>query len=161
MLTIQSFILSSFLSLLHPFYVSIIDVNHNTKDKNVEISVRIFVDDFETTLNKNSKKSIDITKSVDNVEVNKLVQNYVQSKLQMYIDGKFHPFQYVGFEIQKESVWIYFEVPNITSIKKIHFNCTLLYDFQEKQMNIFNVKANGTEKNYKLDYPKSTVDFSW
>ncbi len=161
MLSIQSFILSTLLSLLHPFYVSVIDVNHNVKDKNVEISIRIFVDDFEATLKKNYQRNFDLHKSTNDVQVNKIITNYIETKLQIVIDGKPIAMNYLGYEVQKESVWIFLEINNINRIKKINFNCNLLYDYQNKQMNIFNVKANGSEKNYKLDYPKNTLAFEW
>ncbi len=155
------FILTSLLAFLHPFYVSVIDINHNAKDKNVEISIRIFVDDFESTLKKNYHRNFDLHKSANDVQVNKLITNYIESKLQIVIDAKPQALHYLGFEVQKESVWIFLEINNINQFKKINFNCNLLYDFQDKQMNIFNAKANGSEKNYKLDYPKNTLAFEW
>ena len=161
MLNISSLILSSFLTLIHPFFVSVIDIKHNAKDKNVEMSIRVFTDDLEATIKKNIHTNIDLSIGTTKPEVNKLVANYIQSKLQLIINDKPQTIKYVGYEIQKESVWIYVEINDIPAIKKMNINCNLLYDYQTKQSNIFNVKANGTEKNYKLDYPNSNVEFSW
>ena len=155
------FILSWLLTLMHPFFVSVIDVNHNAKDKNIEISVKIFVDDFEATLKKNYQRNIDLHKASNDVQVNKLIHNYIETKLQIVIDGKPQTMNYLGFDVQKESVWIFLEVNEIHHLKKINFNCNLLYDFEQKQMNIINAKANGLEKNYRLDYPKSSLEFVW
>ena len=155
------FILSWLLTLMHPFFVSVIDVNHNAKDKNIEISVKIFVDDFEATLKKNYQRNIDLHKASNDVQVNKLIHNYIETKLQIAIDGKPQIMNYLGFDVQKESVWIFLEVNEIPHVKKINFNCNLLYDFEQKQMNIINAKANGVEKNYRLDYPKSSLEFVW
>lgn len=155
------FILSWLLTLMHPFFVSVIDVNHNAKDKNIEISVKIFVDDFEATLKKNYQRNIDLHKASNDVQVNKLIHNYIETKLQIVIDGKPQIMNYLGFDVQKESVWIFLEVNEIPHVKKINFNCNLLYDFEQKQMNIINAKANGVEKNYRLDYPKSSLEFVW
>ena len=158
MITIFSFFLSSF---FHPFFVSVIDIKHNAKDKNVEMSIRVFTDDLEATIKKNIHTNIDLSTGTTKPEVNKLVANYIQSKLQLTINDKPQTIKYIGYEIQKESVWIYVEISDIATIKKMNINCNLLYDYQTKQSNIFNVKANGTEKNYKLDYPNSNVEFSW
>ena len=158
MITIFSFFLSSF---FHPFFVSVIDIKHNAKDKNVEMSIRVFTDDLEATIKKNIHTNIDLSTGTTKPEVNKLVANYIQSKLQLTINDKPQTIKYIGYEIQKESVWIYVEISDIATIKKMNINCNLLYDYQTKQSNIFNVKANSTEKNYKLDYPNSTVEFSW
>lgn len=157
----MAFILSWLLTLMHPFFVSVIDVNHNAKDKNIEISVKIFVDDFEATLKKNYQRNIDLHKASNDVQVNKLIHNYIETKFQIVIDGKPQTMNYLGFDVQKESVWIFLEVNEIHHVKKINFNCNLLYDFEQKQMNIINAKANGLEKNYRLDYPKSSLEFVW
>ncbi len=156
-----SFILSFFLTAFHPFFVSVIDIKHNAKDKTIEISTKVFVDDLEAVLKKNYNVTSDLSKSTNDAAVNSFIANYLQKKLQLTINDKPKTIKYIGYEIQKESVWIYAEVDDIVSLKKLNINCNLLYDYQDKQMNIFNIKANGGEKNYKLDYPKSTVEFSW
>ncbi|MFY7964525.1 MAG: DUF6702 family protein [Chitinophagaceae bacterium] len=158
MLTIFSFLVSS---LFHPFFVSVIDIKHNAKDKTIEISTKVFVDDLEAALKKNYNTTFDLSTSTLKPENNAIVAKYLQSKLQLTVNGKKQTLKYIGYEIQKESVWIYAEVEDVASLKKLTINCNLLYDYQEKQSNIFNIKANGSEKNHKLDYPKSSVDFVW
>ena len=37
-------------SPVHPFFVSVTEINHNAGDKNLEISCKIFTDDFEAAL---------------------------------------------------------------------------------------------------------------
>jgi hypothetical protein len=156
-----SFLLSSFFTLIHPFFVSVIDMKHNVKDKTIEISAKVFVDDLEAVLKKNYHTTFDLSTATSKPKTNAIVAKYLQSKLQLTVNDKLQTIKYIGYEIQKESVWIYAEVDNVTSLKKLNINCNLLYDYQDKQMNIFNVKANGSEKNYKLDYPKSSVEFVW
>ena len=80
-------------------------------------------------------------------------------KIQISIDGKPQPTQYIGYEVKQESVWVYLEIEHINTLKKVDVHCNLLYDFQQKQINIFHVKANGKEKSYKLEYPKTIAGF--
>jgi hypothetical protein len=157
----MAFIFSCFLSFFHPFFVSVIDMKHNAKDKNIEVSVKVFTDDLEAVLKKQYHISADLYKQTNDPTINNAITKYLQSKLQMSIDGKPKILNYIGYEIQKESAWIYVEIDDIATIKKMNIQCNLFYDYQEKQMNIFNIKANGSEKNYKLDYPKNNVEFSW
>ncbi len=151
----------SLIALLHPFYVSVIDINHNTKEESVEMSIRIFTQDLEETLQKYSTAKIDMVHPTNKAVLDKQINDYIKQKLQLKINGQTATMQYVGYEIQLESVWIYFEVPKIKQLKKVDINCTILYDFQNIQSNIFHVKANGTEKSYKLDYPKNTTLFEF
>ncbi len=145
----------------HPLYISIIDINHNAKDKALEVSVRIFTDDFENILKKYSNAKIDLSHPADKTAMDKLVSNYLLSRLQIKADNKNTALHYVGFELQQESIWTYFEVTNIASVKKIEVNTTILYDYQEKQINIIHAKVNGDEKSFRLDNPKSYAAFEW
>ena len=45
-------LITASISILHPFYVSVIEIDHNAKDATAEISVRVFTDDLEKTLQK-------------------------------------------------------------------------------------------------------------
>ncbi|HNJ59094.1 MAG TPA: hypothetical protein PKG56_05350 [Chitinophagaceae bacterium] len=149
------------IALLHPFYVSKVEINHNAKDKNVEISIRIFTDDLELTLRKFGNIPINLSAPKDIAATDKLINKYIQDKLRITIDDKISSIQYLGFEINKESVWIYYEIPQINTIKKVGINCSLLYDYKQEQMNIIQLTANGKDVSYKLDNPKSYVSFSF
>ncbi len=147
------------LSVLHPFFVSVIDINHNAKASTAEISVRIFTDDFEKTLHNFSKSKIDLTHPADKVFVEKQLAAYVSQKLKLKINNQPVTLHYIGYEIQRESVWSYFEVQKVPPFKNVEVNCSLLYDFESNQTNIFHIKANGTEKSYKLDNPATVTNF--
>jgi hypothetical protein len=142
----------------HPFYVSVIQIDHNAKAKTAEISIRIFMDDLEKALAKYGNTKVDILKPTEKTATNKLLNDYIQHKLHLNLNGNAVQMNYLGYEQQQESVWAYLEVENIASIKKATINCSLMYDYQDKQINIFHVKCNGNEKSYKLDYPQT--DFS-
>ena len=148
-------------SAVHPLYISIIDINHSAKDKALEVSVRIFTDDFEAALKKYSNAKVDLSHPADKAAADKLVSNYILSKLQIKVDNKPLNLHYLGFELNQESIWAYFEVPDITTVKKIEANTSILYDYQEKQINIIHAKVNGNEKSFRLDNPKNYALFEW
>jgi hypothetical protein len=151
----------SIFSVFHPLYISVIDINHNAKDKALEISVRVFTDDFEATLKNYSHQKLDLTHPADKAAVEKIINNYLLTHLQIKADNKTVPLHFIGFEQQQESVWSYFEVPNTTSVKKIEVTTSILYDYQEKQINIIHAKVNGNEKSFRLDNPKNYAAFEW
>ncbi|MBX2931520.1 MAG: hypothetical protein KF781_06195 [Chitinophagaceae bacterium] len=146
-------------ALLHPFYVSKIELNHNVQDKSVEISIRVFTDDMELTLENYGNTSIDIMHPKNPALVDSLLKKYIQEKLKISIDNHYKQLDYVGFEINKESVWVYMEIPNIATLQKVTIFCNFLYDYKQEQINIFQVKANGKDKSYKLENPKASVVF--
>jgi hypothetical protein len=77
------------------------------------------------------------------------------------IDGKPCQLEYLGYEIQKESVWSYWEITGLKTMKSLQADCNLLYDFVNLQTNIFHVKKGDKEWSRKLDYPDTRVVFSF
>ena len=148
-------------SLLHPFFVSMTDINYNSKEKELEISVRIFTDDLENTLRKYHNGTIDILHAKDQKEMNGFVNDYIQKHLQLQVDGKIVQMNFLGYEEQSESIWSYFEVRNIAAVKKIDITNSLLHDYNINQLNMLHVKANEKELSYKLDYPATNASFSF
>lgn len=146
----------------HPFFVCVVEINHNATDKTLEITCKIFIDDFQKTLGKlNNKVSIDLINPKDKVSVNAMVGEYVKNHLSIKADGKQVNLQYLGYEISEEAAWSYFQVDNIPSVKKIDVVTSLLHDYTDKQVNIIHVIVGGERKSTKLDYPNTVANFSF
>lgn len=154
-------LISASLAILHPFFVSVIEIEHNPKDATAEISVRIFTDDLEKTLQKQSTGTIDIIKPTNKVLIDQKISQYISKSLQLKINGKAVKLNYIGYEIIKESTWSYFEVTDIKEMNTVDINCAILHDFETSQINLFHVKSKGNQKSYKLDYPNKLTSFSF
>ncbi len=157
-----SFFYVSLFSFFHPFYISMTDVNYNEKSHELEISVRIFTDDFENTLRKqHSSINIDIAHPANQTQMNGFVNDYIQHHLSFQINGKGGILSFTGYEQEQESIWSYFEIKNVSSVQKITVMNTLLHDYNEGQINIMHIKASGKEQETKLDYPESKAEFNF
>ena len=154
-------IILGFIAIFHPFYISVVDILHNPKESAVEISVRIFTEDLEKNLKKYTTQKIDFNNPGDKKVLDKEINHYLSQHLQLIINGQSVKLQYLGFEIQKESIWTYYEVEKIKEINNLEILCSILYDFDKSQSNIFHVKSKGIEKSTKLDNPKNIAIFSF
>jgi hypothetical protein len=148
-------------SFVHPFYVSLIEIRHNEAEATAEISVRIFTDDLEQILRKRTNVPIDLVNPKNKAAVEAELSKYIRQKIQLTIDGKPYQMVYLGYEIQKESVWSYWEITGLKTMKSLQTDCNLLYDFVNLQTNIFHVKKGEKEWSRKLDYPETRVVFSF
>ncbi len=153
--------LKTALNGVHPFYVSVTEINHNSKEKTLEISCKAFAEDMEDILKKNYKTTVDLGNTNLQAQNNKLINDYITHHLNLITDGKQAPLSYVGFEKEAESVYCYFEVRNTPLVKKIDVVNSILQDFSDKQINIIHVIVGGNRKSYKLDYPQKQVSFSF
>ncbi|WP_034256994.1 DUF6702 family protein [Adhaeribacter aquaticus] len=150
-----------FISLLHPFYVSVTDVKHNSKSKNLEISCRIFTDDLEAALVKKYQTKLNILKPGSNEQADKFILDYLQKHLQVKVEGKIVPLTYLGFEIEGEAAWCYLEAPNIAQVKNIEIKNDILFEEHAGQTNMVHVTIKNIRKSTKLDNPENTFSLSF
>lgn len=147
------------IALLHPFFVSVIDIQHNPKEATLEISVRAFTDDLEKMILKESNIVIDLSDPKQKTRANQLVEQYIQRKIALNSNGAKLKLDFIGFEIQSESAWSYFEVKNMKQLKQLGINCELLFGINPQQINIIHVSSNGVRKSYELAAPKNSTQF--
>ena len=145
----------------HPLHVSTTEINFNAKEKSLEISCRIFTDDFETILAKQFKTKTDLSKPALNKAMEELIKKYMNAHLQYNVNGKAATATYVGFEIDHEATNVYLEIDNVSSLQSISLNNTILYDLFDDQMNILHVERLGTRKSVKANYPARELSISF
>jgi hypothetical protein len=145
----------------HPFYISVTEINQNAKDKTLEISCKLFAEDFEITLNKDYTTPVDFSNEKSKPVLDKLIPDYVSKHLGIVIDGKPVKLTYIGFEKDKESAFCYFQVDGVGPCKKLDVVNSLLHDFNDGQINIVHVMVNGKRQSTKLDYPARQASFSF
>ena len=138
----------------HPLHVSTTEVNFNAKDKTLEVSCKIFSDDFEAILAKVYKQKTDLSNSNMKTAMDELVKKYLLSHLQLKANGKAVTMNYIGFEIDHEATNIYLEVEKVSAIKSVEVNDSILYDMFDDQMSIVHIVKGGNRKSTKILYPE-------
>lgn len=146
---------------LHPFHVSTTEINHNAKDKTLEISCKIFIDDFESCLSKVYQTKVDLSSASVKTAMDSLVKKYLTSHLKISADSKTVGLNYLGFEKDGDATNIYIEVENVSTVKKIDVFDSILQDLYDDQINIVHVIVGGNRKSTKLDYPNKEANFSF
>jgi hypothetical protein len=151
------FLSSAGLKGFHPFHVSVVEINHNAAEKTLEITCKIFTDDFEKVLVQNYKTRVDLSNPPDRKAMDSVVKKYIFSHLSVAVDGKPGNLSYVGFEKDAEAVYSYVQIENVASVKKVEVINKLMHDMFTDQVNIVHVIINGNRKSTKLDYPATAA----
>jgi hypothetical protein len=146
-------------ALLHPFFVSVIDINHNEKEASIEVSVRTFTTDLETRLDEEYHVKLDLSDPKQKVKADQYINLYVQKRLALTANGLKTKMDFIGFEIQKESTWSYFEIRNVKQLKQLDIFCEILFGIDPQQINIIHAKAYGQRKSFELTAPKNRTQF--
>jgi hypothetical protein len=156
-----AFALTNFGVNPHPIFVSVTEIEHNAVNKTLEISCKVFVDDFEKSLRKKYSTKIDLQDAKLKTEMNRLVNDYIQKHLSISTDGKKATLQFLGFELQEEGVICYFEAKNIAKVESVELINNILYEDNPQQMGIIHIMVNGVRKSSRLDNPNEKASFSF
>lgn len=145
----------------HPYFVSVTEIDHNAKEKTLEISCKIFTDDFEKTLRQVYKTQVDLLKPKDKEAMNKLVSDYVTKHLQVSVNGKAVSLQYLGYEQEEEGIQSYYQVNNIPAVSRIDVVDNILYDYKKEQIGIIHTVVDGNRKSTRLNNPSDKASFEF
>lgn len=141
----------------HPLHLSSTELNFNPKSGTIEISCRIFTDDFEDLLGKKYKVKPDLSSAAKHHEMDLLIHQYMTSHLALSANAKVLHLNYLGFENDNEAVIVYLESEKVKAVKKLETSCTVMYDLFDDQTNIFHMTTNGKRKSDKLTYPEKKL----
>jgi len=143
----------------HPIYVSVTEIEHNAKESTLEVSCKIFTDDFEKALRKINKDKIDLLNPSMKTAMNKVVDDYVQKHMSLKVNNSLVKMQFLGYEEQEEGILSYYQVNNVKNIKELTVRNSILFDYQPQQISLLHITVNGNRKSTKLNNPESIAVF--
>lgn len=140
---------------VHPYHVSATEIEYNTGENRLEITSKIFTDDFENVLKKIYKTKADFADKNFKKQMDELVKRYITTHLAIRSHSTLMPMQLYGWEQQGEAVYIYttanaagFDAKNIT-VENI-----ILYDLFDDQMNIIHFIVGKQRQSSRLNFPE-------
>jgi hypothetical protein len=143
----------------HPIFMSVTEIEHNAKEKSLEVSSKIYTDDFEKILRTNYKVKIDLINKTKAADMDKYVNDYIQKHLKLTADGKLQTLKYIGYEKIEDAINIYLEAEKIETVKKIELVNNILYDYKTTQISLMHVSVGGNRQSKKLVNPETNASF--
>lgn len=138
-------------SLLHPFHVSVCELEYDQKSEALEISHRIFLDDLEITLrNYSGNEKLDIMNPADPEALHTILKAYVEEHFFVWVNEEKVAINYLGEEREEDVMWCYVEVPGVTDLQVLDVENKMLMETYDDQINLVHVKAFGKVKTLKL-----------
>ena len=69
--------------------------------------------------------------------------------------------KFVGYEIEEEAAWCYFESEEVAPLKQLVIQNRILYEQHDSQINMIHTTVNGKRQSTKLDNPSSNAEFTY
>ena len=136
--------LSSF--AVHKFYVSVTQVDYVPSKKRIEITSRIFIDDFEKALNKKYNKRINLTSTKELPEAEELIKAYLKEKIKISINKKPQEIEFLARELEGDVLILYTKIAISKKINTFEIYNSLLTEIYSDQQNIVHTNINGNKK---------------
>ena len=148
------------LSAVHPFYVSVTEMEFRSGTTEAGISTKFFTEDFEEMLKKSTGQKIDL-KNGDTAVNKKVIAQYLASHLVVNVNKTKQLISFLGYENDKEATWCYYTVNGAKRVTSIDITCDFLYGLKEEQTNIFHILVDGKRKSHVLDNPEKEIHFTF
>ena len=142
---------SILISYIHPVHISVTNIEFYENKKYFEISIRLFIDDFEAALSYHSNQTIPIQNSKKYPV--KIINDYISENLKIKInDTWINKDKYKLQKIEKKdiTIWLYYRIPFKEEIKEISIQNTLIFNLYHDQKNMLIFSKNN----------QSTYDFT-
>ena len=155
-LSLFFFTVTSFKMFKHPFYISVTEIRMDSGKKEMSISCKLFIDDLQQALNHLFHVKVNLQKQ-DSL-TNRLLSSYVKSHLKIKLGQQWVQYNLIGFELEEEACWCYFEAKQDAN-NQVTIENTLLYDLIEAQSNFVHCIKNQERKTAKLVNPEKELHF--
>jgi hypothetical protein len=139
----------------HPYFISLSEIKYNQGSKKLEIAQKIFWDDLETELSAIYGQKVDFLKPSDAAKLDQMIKEYLLSKQEIIVNGQKVTLQYLGYEIEEDAAWFYYESGKVSAPKTVDIKMTLLVNQFPGQQNIVNFYVHQKTKSLLLDKNKT------
>ena len=89
------------------------------------------------------------------------LKKYINNNVDISINGNPKNLTFTGSQVNGESVWIYYEISNVSEISKLRIRNNILISQFPKQINIMNITYKGILRtvNFQKGKETSEIDF--
>ncbi len=135
----------------HPIHISVSEIDHSEKDKALQITSRIFIDDLELAIRaQRNEPKLDLIVPKNGMTTEKLLFEYVAKHLNVKLDGKLQKLTFIAMENEDPALICYIEIENVKKFKTIEVRNNIIQEIHDDQSNLVHVAYNGTSKSMRL-----------
>ncbi|GBF18711.1 MULTISPECIES: DUF6702 family protein [Arenibacter] len=139
-------------TVAHKFYISVTSVEYSDKDRALQITTRIFIDDFEKVLQERYGIKGSLATKEESDMADAYIEKYLRTKFMVEINDRPVDFDFLGKEYDNDIMICYLEVPKIDlgTATSISVENEVLMDIFEEQKNVVHFKLGNQKKSFVL-----------
>lgn len=133
---------------IHPYYVSTLEIDYRPDRAALQITMRVFTDDWQLMLNTHYDKTLRLDPDSDEEQMEIHSTEYLQQHLELKLNGKDVTLSVLGREYQDDQLVLYLEVSGVVELQTLGVSNRILFAELEGQQNIVRIKTLTKRKSY-------------
>lgn len=134
----------------HKYYVSVTQIDYVKEKKAIQITSRIFIDDFERLLQERYDDKIILDTGKDEKQIDFYIEKYIKSKFLIKVNGALVNYKFLGKEYENDIVYCYIEIEDVEDVKSFEVENRILFDIFSDQKNVVRTFINSKHKTFVL-----------
>lgn len=135
---------------VHKHYISLTKVDFIKEKKVIQVTMKFFIDDIELALENRHGEAMELTTKDENKMVDKFLEGYIRQKFKVWVNEEEKTYSYLGKEYENNEVFFYLELENISDIKSIEIQNSMLFEEFEEQQNYIKLNIENVQKTFIL-----------
>lgn len=133
---------------IHPYYVSTMDIDYRPDRSVLQITIRVFIDDWQLMLNTDYDQDLRLDPDSDAAQTVIHSSDYLQKKIELNLNNTQVKPVFLGKEYQDDQIVFYLEVNDVPELKTLAVSNSILFKVLEGQQNIVRIKTPTKRKSY-------------
>ena len=137
-----------FQATIHPYYVSTLEIDYRPDRAALQITMRVFTDDWQLMLNNLYDKTLRLDPDKDTEQVVTHSADYLKQHLELNLNGTDVTPSILGREYQDDQLVLYLEVVGVAELKSLAVSNRILFKELGGQQNIVRIKTPTKRKSF-------------
>ncbi len=136
---------------IHPFYLSITDIEFFPEDQLVGVTIRVFTDDLEMVVESLTTASLRLGSVEEHPEANAWIAQYLDREIAWTVNGIGTNMIWLGKEVENDVTFLYLEASGVPQLKQVEVSNHLFLEHLETQENIMHLHCGSDLKSVRLN----------
>ncbi len=135
---------------LHDFHASKCQIEFNQKEKALQISMHIFIDDLEEALRNQGSGKLFIGTEKEVEKADEYLIEYLNTNFRLQVNDREMEYYFIGKETSEDlqAIWCYLEIIDIDSVNSIAVENSILMELFADQKNIIHILMPNKKQGY-------------
>ena len=133
---------------IHPYYVSTLNIDYRPNREALQITMRVFTDDWQLMLNTHYDKSFRLDPDTDEEQMVIYSTDYLLQYLELNLNDTDVTPSVLGREYQDDLLVLYLELMGVAELQTLEVSNRILFAELEGQQNIVRIKTPTKRKSF-------------